>query len=99
MCRQVIGYCLAVGWDFAVDDELLELLLDPANLRTRREASQPHDLLAGDERGEARRLLSAHGVEPGLQLVELFRFGIRRRGDVGPRQGHEAFEERPRVTH
>src|SRR5881398_3617286 len=93
MRRQVVDYRLPFRRDLPLEHELLEPLLDFSNLRPWRDPPNPHDLVAGDYRLEPRRALGADGVQPGLQLVELLRLGIRRGADVGARKRHQALEE------
>src|SRR2546425_7425470 len=95
MCCQVINYCFPVWCDFAVEHQLLQSSLDPPHFRPRTDTPDGHDLLPGDERAETGWSFGEDLVEAGLQLVELFGFGVGRRRDVCPGQRHQAVEERP----
>src|SRR5438477_5649771 len=73
----------------AVHDELGQPLLDAADLGSRGELADPHDVLAVDRRRQSRRLLGQHGVEACLQLVQLLAVWICGGADVGARQLHQ----------
>src|SRR5256885_176008 len=71
MCRQVILYRLAVGRQLAVDDQLLQLLLDPAHLGSREDAADAHDLFARDQRRQPGGVLDAVRAEHPSRLAPL----------------------------
>src|SRR4029077_19176549 len=83
---------LAGGGDVAIDHELLQAPLEAPHLTAWADPAYSHDLLSRDVRLHTGWPLRHHRRDPGLELVELLRFGVRRRGEVGAGQGEEAFE-------
>src|SRR5712691_594789 len=87
------------GWvDDPVHHEFAQPLLDAADLRSRRDLADAHDVLAIHRRRQTRGLFVQDQVEPRPELVELLRVWISRGGDVGPGQRYQPRELRTGVA-